>query len=63
MKYVCMDYERCDYYQYLTDEDLTSPQLPVINCPQCNSLAVLVANSYNIKEELEEHPYFLFEED
>ena len=63
MKYTCLDYESCDYYEYLTDEDLSLSPQPVIRCPECNSLAVLVPNTFNIKEKLEETPLLIFEEE
>lgn len=63
MKYTCLNYENCDYYEYLKDEDLNPSPQPVIKCPECNSLAVLVSNTFNIKDELEALPLFVFEEE
>ena len=52
MKRVCLNYQTCSYYEYLSsidDEPLCS------SCPECNSITILVKNSFNIKEELSNH--------
>ena len=59
MKYTCMNYEECDYYEYLTQQELGDAR-PYKSCPQCNSLAVLLPSSTNIKLLLEEPTVFYF---
>ena len=56
-----MNYEECDYYEYLTQEELKGAR-QYKSCPQCNSLAVLLSSSTNIKLLLEEPTVFYFDE-
>lgn len=48
MKYVCLDYENCDYYE---EHPVVNSETPYIKtCPNCLGLVFLVASSTNIKE-------------
>jgi len=57
-----MNYEECDYYQYLTQEELKEAR-QYKSCPQCNSLAVLIHSNTNIKLLLEEPTVFYFHQE
>lgn len=50
MKYVCLNYQNCFYYHYITEEDEVDYDQPYGKCPECNSLTVLVSNDFNIDE-------------
>lgn len=47
MKYVCMNYEKCDYYDHIT---VTPETPPFQTCPYCLSLLVLIPSNVNIEE-------------
>lgn len=61
MKYVCMNYQECEYYEYIQTEDLKDSD-NVIYCPNCNSLAILVSSDFNIKEILEDSVVFVLDD-
>lgn len=48
MKYVCLNYESCDYYEDQLTVDSDTPYIKT--CPTCLGLVFLIASSANIKE-------------
>ena len=53
MKKVCMNYQECSYYDYIED---VRDEEPFSTCPEWASLTVLVSNTFNIKEVIENKP-------
>jgi ssDNA-binding Zn-finger/Zn-ribbon topoisomerase 1 len=49
MKRVCLNYQSCSYYEYL---DSIKDEMLCISCPECNSIAVLVKDTFNTEHEL-----------
>ena len=62
MKYVCMNYQDCDFVEYLDFEDLKdAPKFKA--CSSCNCLTVLIKNNSNIQDILESQLYLIFEDE
>ena len=57
-----MNYQECDYYRYLSQEELKDTA-QFISCPKCRSLAVLLSSTTNIQLLLEEPTVFEFEQE
>jgi|SaaInlStandDraft_2_1057019.scaffolds.fasta_scaffold653641_1 hypothetical protein len=45
MKIICLNYDNCDYYEYLSSP---STYEYVNSCPECNCLAVVVPDNFDI---------------
>lgn len=48
MKYVCMNYDTCDYYEENIEVKSDTPYFQT--CPYCLGLIVLVSSTANIEE-------------
>lgn len=63
MKRVCTNYDNCDYYEYLTIQDLQEEDSLSVykTCIECGCLTVLVKNSTDIQQLLESETLFVLD--
>ena len=59
MKYVCLDYDSCAWYNYLKPDDYKQSLEQVISCEECSHLAVLVSDDFNIASTLEQNKLYI----
>jgi len=59
MKYVCLDYDTCGWFYYLTSEDYKDHLPEVVYCEECANLAVLVKKDFDIASVLEANQTYM----